>query len=76
MLVASMSARYTQARPPRKLAFQVGDVLLQLDRESITGFDVLRKILHPLEPGKSYAMRIRRENEPITLTVIPDEFNP
>ncbi|MGI9240638.1 MAG: M28 family peptidase [Verrucomicrobiales bacterium] len=54
-----------------KAGLQVGDILLELNREPVTDMGSLQKILLKLEPEKSYPMRVRRGAEGWTLKVIP-----
>ena len=53
-----------------------GDVLLELDGEPVTDMGSLQKILLRLEPEKSYRLRIRRDEETRSLSVVPQKRSP
>jgi S1-C subfamily serine protease len=60
--------------PGQKAGLRVGDVVVGFDGQPVAEIDDLHRILTEDKIGKSSLLKVLREGEMITLSIIPEEF--
>ena len=59
-----------------KAGVKEDDVILSANRKAVSTIEELKDVIATLSPGDELALKIRRGNENISLTVILDEYKP
>lgn len=69
---AVMVAEVLPGGPAQRAGLETGDLLLELDGESITGVDRLHRLLTAERAGRGIEIRLLRRGKPRSVTVIPE----
>ncbi|MEO1535328.1 MAG: PDZ domain-containing protein [Planctomycetota bacterium] len=73
--VGTMILSVTEGLPADEAGLEVGDVLIAVDGEEVTGSNVLTRALKELEPGDELDVTVLRKGLPETMTIEVAKFD-